>query len=383
MVSRQCRSASCGVFLGIFGYPKIVIRAGACWRARRAMPNRFTVILEQQVRAEPLRRGSAILALLTRGPRPRRTAIRPPSLPFWGKFGTVPATGVPPKPLRVYPVTMAGKARQGSRIKAKGPRAQAAEITDAMRLLLSPETTDGFQRQRALFAFVCHLRWPEKPKIHKLASDIFFVKYIADRFKADQSQAANLVIQYVDFSEFISQLTSEIMFDIDFKFWPPGETRNRTVANIVRFLISWGPQSDSKIDAPSVNKAYFFIGEYSGYGSRDQMSWKRFSELWKTYKPVCFFMFVNEYYFERRLLLDPGKPDFAASVDSLLSDQAGLEQFLGQSLFVLNKLRAVLYRSVWKGVPTPEFPDGLEPLPVKVREPDKAMKAVMAQYEKR
>ncbi len=93
-------------------------------------------------------------------------------------------------------------------------------------------------------------------------------------------------------------------------------------------------------------------------------------------------MFVNEYCFERRLLLDPGKPDFAASVDSLLSDQAGLEQFLGQSLFVLNKLRAVLYRSVWKGVQTPEFPDGLEPLPVKVREPDKAMKAVMARYEK-
>jgi hypothetical protein len=28
-----------------------------------------------------------------------------------------------------------------------------------MRLLLSLEPKDGFQRQRALFDFVCHLRW--------------------------------------------------------------------------------------------------------------------------------------------------------------------------------------------------------------------------------
>jgi len=280
---------------------------------------------------------------------------------------------------------MAGKARQGSRIKAKGPRAQAVEITDAMRLLLSPEPTDAdsFQRQRALFAFVCHLRWPEKPKTHKLASDIFLVKYIADRFKADQSLAASLVIQNVDFSEFISNITSELMFDIDLKVWPPGETRNRTVANIVRFLISWEPQSNSKIDAPSINKAFFFVGEHGGYGSSDQMSWKRFSELWGTYKPVCYFTFVNEYFFGRKFFLDPGRPDFAASVDTLLADQAGLERFLSQSLFVLNKLRAVLYRSAWKGVQTPEFPEELEPLPVPIRKPGKEMQAVMARYEKR
>ena len=33
--------------LEIFGYPKIVTRAGACSRARRAMPTAFTVILER------------------------------------------------------------------------------------------------------------------------------------------------------------------------------------------------------------------------------------------------------------------------------------------------------------------------------------------------
>ena len=85
-----------------------------------------------QVRTGPLRRGSASLAPVTRGPRSRRTAMRPPSLPFRGKSGTVPATGVPRKPLRVYPVPMAGKVRQGARAKAKGPRAQAAEITDVI-----------------------------------------------------------------------------------------------------------------------------------------------------------------------------------------------------------------------------------------------------------
>src|SRR3954470_13885634 len=37
----DCCSAPCRVSLGMFGYPKIVIRAGACWRARRAMPNRL------------------------------------------------------------------------------------------------------------------------------------------------------------------------------------------------------------------------------------------------------------------------------------------------------------------------------------------------------
>src|SRR3954469_18215826 len=72
----DCCSAPCRVSLGMFGYPKIVTRAGACWRARRAMPNRFTVILERLV-ARPHWAASTWLGQL--GPGDKRATLAPDS----------------------------------------------------------------------------------------------------------------------------------------------------------------------------------------------------------------------------------------------------------------------------------------------------------------
>ncbi|MHC5804590.1 hypothetical protein ACYTX7_10315, partial [Streptococcus pyogenes] len=73
-------------------------------------------------------------------------------------------------------------------------------------------------------------------------------------------------------------------------------------------------------------------------------------DVWVQQKAVAAFLYVNEYNFNRKLLLDPTKKTFSQFVRELLVDRQGLEAFVREAMFVQNELQRVLYRSTWKGV---------------------------------
>ena len=57
-----------------------------------------------------------------------------------------------------------------------------------------------------------------------------------------------------------------------------------------------------------------------------------------------------------------------------------LEAFFRRSLFVLNRLKEVLYKSAFRGMVFPRFPSEMTPLPVVTTEADKRMRKFLKEY---
>jgi hypothetical protein len=106
----------------------------------------------------------------------------------------------------------------------------------------------------------------------------------------------------------------------------------RTVADIVRFLISYNPNSDRFRDQAGIKKAHFFFVVTKGFGVDQSFSWRRFSTIWGEFKGVAAFIYVNEYHFKRQLEFDPASADFFDRIEQLLRDQAGLLRFFRQNI---------------------------------------------------
>jgi hypothetical protein len=49
-----------------------------------------------------------------------------------------------------------------------------------------------------------------------------------------------------------------------------------SAADIVRFLISYNPESDHFWDQASIKKAHFFVANTEGFGANQILSWSRF-----------------------------------------------------------------------------------------------------------
>jgi hypothetical protein len=263
------------------------------------------------------------------------------------------------------------------------PAISTSEIAD----LLSAEPDSGFRRAKTLLRFCAQLRYPVSPQAVKLAYEVMCAKYVSEKVPTELEagsmhlgDAVQLLLRDANASRMIDVTTSEAFFEVDFSGRDEASTDFRHAANVVRFLISYSSDSDDRRKGPSIKKAYFVVAKNTYYDKNAFESWAWFSELWSTFKPVSFFHYVNEYDFKRKLLLNPRDQDFTAQVDALIKDRVGLEAFFRKSLFVLNKVRKVLYRSAFQGVVLPRFPPELTPLPMVTTEVDDRLRKLMDEY---
>lgn len=202
---------------------------------------------------------------------------------------------------------------------------------------------------------------------------------MADRVRTGRFTSNDLVAE-IDLSSLLQFVASSRIYDVSFEVWPPEEeARYRPTAMTVRFILSWQPQTGNKRDEPSVKKAHYVI-EQGYYGKAYAVSWKSFSKTWREYKRVSCFHYVDEYHFNRKMLLDPASSDFADKVDQILGDREGLVRYFRHSLYVMQALQRRLYTSVWNGVELPQFPNDLAPLKVQTTEPDKRLFELMSAY---
>jgi hypothetical protein len=184
-----------------------------------------------------------------------------------------------------------------------------------------PKLDLSFARQRALLQFINYIRFPRNAAAVRDSSALCIAKYVCEFFLLNdyarsltRNEQCELLMEFANPVNLIDMCLSERVFGFHFNDFGD-ESFTRTVADIVRFLISYNPASDRFKDQASIKKAHFFFCSTPGFGKDHNFSWKRFSTIWGEFKGVSAFIYVNEYHFKRQLIFDPASSDFFERIE--------------------------------------------------------------------
>ena len=142
-----------------------------------------------------------------------------------------------------------------------------------------------------------------------------------------KNEQSELLIKFANPVNFIDLCLSDRIFEFHFQDFGD-EGFARTVADIVRFLISYNPESDKFRHQASIKKAHFFLLHHSWIGINQSLSWRRFSTIWGEFKAVATFIYVNEYHFKGQLIFDPTSPEFLTASNGCLAIKPDWSAFL-------------------------------------------------------
>jgi hypothetical protein len=235
-------------------------------------------------------------------------------------------------------------------------RRRRTELDLAIETLLSA-STEHFERQKALFVLVSHLRWPYLSKEQERAERVMLARYLCEKAQTGIIDPA-VLWQHVDLTFVLADLTHS--GDPDFPFFMLPQDRYdmpRLIADTVRFLLAWKPETTNRRKAASLSKAHKLIE--AGQFAHQPISWRHFIEQWGYYKSCASLHYVNEYLLRGRLNLHPGSAKFTADVDKLLKDNKTFQIAFGQAKFIQSRLHALLPH-VWDDVDDlPLYPSSL------------------------
>ena len=242
------------------------------------------------------------------------------------------------------------------------------DISPEIRLLTSTGDVNRLDKILAFFDFVAYMRWPKDEIVTFMGSRLYYARFIGNEIE-DASLSpirAMELLKRIDLSELIALILTDKIFDFNMDI-SSGNEDSRHIATVVRFLISYDPGTDDRRQAASIKKAHFAIDRKYCYGMTRGLSWKRFCQLWDLYKSVCFFHYVNEFHFKRKMLIDPTDPEFHSRVTAIIEDQRGLTLFFQQARWVKEKVQHTLDPRAFRRVPLAKFPGDLPSVPVAAR----------------
>jgi hypothetical protein len=138
-------------------------------------------------------------------------------------------------------------------------------------ILSEPELDLEFARQQALFTFINYMRFPRDAAAINDSSLLCMAKYMCEFVvhheyarSLSKTERCDLLIKFSNPVDIIDLCLSERI--INFHFIDYGtDSFTRTVADIVRFLISYNPESDHFRDQASIKKAHFFFANTEGF----------------------------------------------------------------------------------------------------------------------
>lgn len=234
-------------------------------------------------------------------------------------------------------------------------------LNHAIATLLLP-SKEPFDRHKALFRVVAHLRWPYLWDQQDFAEAVMLAKYLCDKARSGDLESAE-IWKHVDLSMVIGELTFTGANAAP--YFPIQEDEidtPRMIADTVRFLLAWRAPTANRRQAASLSKAHKLIA--AGYFPHQKISWRHFNEQWTSYKALAALHYVNQFNMNCKFSMVPGATRFTGDVDSLLRNVGTLTKVFGQVKFVQQRLHAILPRH-WDDVSDlPVFPSLLEPVEV-------------------
>jgi hypothetical protein len=204
-------------------------------------------------------------------------------------------------------------------------------------------------RISAFFDFIGFIRYPEFPRYAVTLANIYDIIYIGELLK----NKGKVIIDEVEFKSIIFECANILKKVLQIKintvpFIMFGND-DHIVALIVRFLLSYRPRTSKITDRPSLRKAFYFIR--SG-GYKEQYTMNELKYAWATLKTVAAFHYVNLRH-SRILDFRLHGEGFEHRAADLLNDHPRLARFFAESLWVQNRLRAILSPRVFRGATLP------------------------------
>jgi hypothetical protein len=258
----------------------------------------------------------------------------------------------------------------------KVARPKQFDCKAAISQILSDDDDKRLLRINAFFDFIGFIKYPEFSKYANSISSIYRIIYIQALSKTN----ARLNIEKIEYDNLIlqcSNILNEVlkiklntqpfyMIDVDYEI----------ITLIARFILSYKGKSSKVTDGPSLRKAYFFL-KLGGYGRKYQQN--ELSAVWSTLKTVAAFHYVNLRH-SRMLSFRPHDKDFEQRVSGVLNDHSRLTRFFAESLWVQNRLLAILSPRPFQGATLPSFPPIIQEQPLTVELPNERMDEIMPKY---
>lgn len=234
--------------------------------------------------------------------------------------------------------------------------------------------SDPFVRAKAACEFSALIRWPKDKTVREGAAAVMMARYVAsyllrENIKLTSSEQLDVLSQYAN----VDRLLSLIFAGTDLStvtFWDEQEAERWCIAaSTVRFLLFEQARNARPRNDLSLKQCKYVLAHDGLYGS-GTVSAKKFQGIWRTYKEVSFFHYVNRYLFHGKWNLNPSEPDFFDSLDALLADRSGLENYFRQSLYLMTALKEGLKPRARERLTLPKFPKWIIPMPIPSAAPD-------------
>jgi hypothetical protein len=135
----------------------------------------------------------------------------------------------------------------------------SADVAAWIETLLSSEPQDDeFARAKALFDFSSYLRWPSDEELRDLASVIMTARYVTatlmpgpDPETPIPSDCLPSLFRYANPTKLVSVILDQKAWEVSYEDLAEDD-RQRTAANIVRFLISETSKKVNRTEQPSI-----------------------------------------------------------------------------------------------------------------------------------
>lgn len=234
--------------------------------------------------------------------------------------------------------------------------------------LLEPQKAlPPFQRQEFVIRLAMWLRFPSEPAMQSVACLAGYINYVNSHHRnkaiVDLPSAEAALLQRNLNMEHLSALLAGRQYSLpSFEYFDekrPGSHVYQYMADIVRFLIWYKPDTIDKRKQASLHKAYFFLKD-RGFDHQTDWSRRWLIRQWKAYKSASPILYVNYYHADQDLLLNPETKDFRSRVDALTNDPKLIHSVLGKAKWVADRLSDRLDRKAINTLGLPTFPGNFE-----------------------
>lgn len=263
------------------------------------------------------------------------------------------------------------------------------KIDLSISVLSNSEIHDHFEQLEAAFTMVIWHRWPNVQQNFDYAMMVCVVAYFALTYKIDKisdlpDKCSQFVLQHLRL-DILSKVCSIAAFEVpifDFcnNFEHPYNDMD-LAADIAWFFLAYQPKENSPRLNASLSKAHFASqnGVFK-YNSRNAPS--SFRKKWHEYGSASAFYYIERFHQGVEFFIYPSSPTFHEEIDELLSDPLRLRAHLGKCLSVVELLRVKLDPRALSAIRFPNFPSGLEAVPVTPPPLRSETKAILKGYRK-
>jgi hypothetical protein len=237
-------------------------------------------------------------------------------------------------------------------------------INEIVKGLLEPHPElVPLQQQELIIRLAMWLRFPSEPDVQEAACLAGFLSYVNSKFPeariCDLPDGERSLLQRTIRVSHLGRILSGNAFEIPefelFREYDDGPHDYLYVADIVKFLIWYAPDSKDKRDQASLQKAYFFIKK-EGFEYYTDWSRRLLVKKWSLYKDASAILYVNYYYSDMDLMLDPRSPEFRSAVDAVTSQSDAVRTLLLQAKWVGERITARLHGKAGRTLALPVFP---------------------------